>query len=160
VERYNRLKIFAAVLLFGYAAAAVVIKAAIRHEREIFPLFSWSLYSTVPREAVDYGMRILEVDGRRLNPPLLVEEVRPRFPHANQRQLLMAVQSLGRALDGGNTEAVRAYRRLVERHHLRGRGVIRYEIVYRRFNTLARWTRGELKSVRAVATFSTEGGPP
>jgi hypothetical protein len=160
VQRYNRLKIFAAVLLFGYATAAIVIKGALRHEREIFPLFSWSLYSTVPREAADYGVRILEVGGRTLNPPLLVEEARPRFPHANQRQLLMAVQSLGRALDGGDTEAVRAYRRLIERHHLRGRGVVHYEVIHRRFNTLARWRTGEFRTLRTVGRFSAEGDRP
>ncbi|MBI2902472.1 MAG: hypothetical protein HYY12_02645 [Candidatus Methylomirabilis oxyfera] len=160
MQRYNRLKIFAAVLLCGYAAAAVVIKGALRHEREIFPIFSWSLYSTVPREAAEYGVRIFEVGGETLNPPLFFEDARAFFPYVNQAQLFMTVQSLGRALESDNTEAIKTYRRLLERHHLRGRGVIHYEIVRRRFNTLTRWVTGEFRTLRTVGTFSTEGQRP
>lgn len=160
VPAYLRLKILAAVVLCGYAVAAVAVKAAFRHEREVFPLFSWSLYSTVPREAADYGMRILAVEGRRLHPPLFFEDAKSYFPHVHQAQLIATVQFLGRALDSGNTEAVKRYRRLLERHHLRGRGAVRYEIVRRRYNTLARWSSGEVKSVSTVATLSTNEAAP
>jgi hypothetical protein len=137
--------------------AAVTIKATFRHEREVFPLFSWSLYSTVPREEADYGVRVLTVGGQALDPPLFFEDARSFFPYVNQSQLMMTVQLLGRALDSGNAEAVKRYRRLVERHHLRGRGVVHYEIVRRAFNTLARWATGKFRVVRSVGTFSMEG---
>lgn len=157
VQAYHRLKILAAVMLCGYALAAVAIKAAFRHEREVFPLFSWSLYSTVPREEADYGVRILAVGGQTVDPPLFFEDARSFFPYVNQSQLMMTVQPLGRALDSGNTEAAARYRLLLERHHLRGRGVVHYEIARRAFNTLARWTTGRFSVVRSVGTFSTEG---
>ena len=160
VQAYRRLKILAAVVLCGYAVAAVAVKAAFRHEREVFPLFSWSLYSTAPREEADYGLRIMEVGGGALNPPLFVEDAKTFFPYVNQAQLIATVQFLGRALDSGNTEAVKRYRHLLERHHLRGRGAVHYEIVRRRYNTLARWSSGEIKSVSTVATLSTDETAP
>lgn len=160
MQSYRRLKLLVAALLCGYAAAALVLKVTLRRDGEVFPVFSWSLYSTVPGEDTDYAVRILSVGGKALDPPLFLQEARSFFTGTEPTAAFMTMQRLGDALEKRDADEVKAHRRLLEEHHLRGQGVIRYEIVRRRFNTLARWSSGGFTSVRTVAVLSTDGAGP
>ena len=156
MQAYRRVKALVAVVLCGYAVAAVVLKASLRHEAEVFPVFAWSVFTTVPAENAEYALRILAVAGDALDPPRFYEEVPSFFPESQRVEVFWIAQRLGRALDSGDVERIRAHRLLLERQHLRGRGTLQYEIVHRTFNTLARWSTGQFKSIRPLATFSTE----
>jgi len=160
MQRYRRLKILAAALLCGYAAAALVLKLTLRRDAEVFPLFAWSLFSTVPAEDTDYAVRILSIGGEVLEPPLYFQQARFFFEGTDSIAAFMTVQRLGDALKAGDAAAIAAHRRLLERQYLRGRGVVRYEIVRRTFNTLTRWSSGGFRSVRPVAALSTAGAGP
>ena len=160
MQSYRRLKLLVAAILCGYAAAALVLKVTLRREGEVFPLFSWSLYSKVPGEDADYAVRILSVAGAALDPPLFPQEAQSFFTGTEPSAAFMTMQRLGEALEKRDADEVKAHRRLLEEHHLRGRGIIRYEIVRRRFNTLARWSSGGFTSVRTVAVLSTDGAGP
>ena len=160
MQSYRSLKLLVAGILCGYAAAALVLKVTLRQDGEVFPLFSWSLYSTVHGEDADYAVRILSVAGEALDPPLFFQEARLFFAGTEPIAAFMTVQRLGDALEKRDADAVRAHRRLLEHHHLRGRGVVRYEIVRRTFNTLGRWSSGGFTSVRTVAVLSTDRAGP
>lgn len=143
----------AAALLCGYAAAALVIKAARPVDGEIFPLFSWSLFSTVPAQDENYGVRLLAVRGAPLATPTFFEEARGLVAEPESIAAFMTVQRLGVALSTDNARDAAAARRLLERHHLRGLDDVRYEVVRRRFDTLERWSTGALRSSEVVAVL-------
>lgn len=109
--------------------------------REIFPVFSWALYSEAPAVEVQYAARLLEIDGRVLSPP--VELLTTRAFHAGPDYWLDAgtVAAFGRALDEGDTARAGPLRDLVEGNVLPGRKT-RYEMVRRVYDPLARRATG------------------
>ncbi len=112
--------------------------------REIFPVFSWALYSDAPRLEVQYTVRLLEVDGRALGNGRDLMSMPGFHRSPDYWSDAGVVQNLGAALDEGDEERARALRRLVEANVLPGQRV-RYELVKRTFDPLERRASGAFR---------------
>lgn len=117
--------------------------------REVFPVFSWFLFTKTPNVRAQYGLLVREAGGRELNPPRLYEEADGfvSAPRAIAAQTLF--QEIGAALKQGNESEVRRLRRLLEATYLPLPA--RYDLVWVRYDPMVRWKTGafEITPVRA-----------
>lgn len=141
------------LLLLFYAAGGFLTHTQFLG-REIFPLFSWSLYSGAPRVESQYTARLLEVDGRPLTPPVDLMATPGFHRGPDYWRDAGVLDGFGAALEARDRERVAAFRCLVESNILLGDG-IRYEIVKRTYDPLARRTTGAFEE-SILGTFVKE----
>ncbi len=149
-------RLFAGVL--GLMLFAGVSGQFFNARHELFPFYSWCLFSLVPQpDAAIFELLIHEAPaGRVLDPPVASRKAHEgliRSPHSVD--LFRTVQELGRAAQARDAAACDRLRAAVERR-FRVAGPVRYEIVRQTFdNAMARWASRDTAPRRqeSVATF-------
>lgn len=131
---------------------------------EIFPIFTWSLYSSVPTKAYhDYSLQIVEVNGVPQTPSILIDES-AQFPvpietyKADLLQISMYrdIQQLGLAVGSDKGDDTILYRRKnVERFF--GKARVKYALVVRQYDPRERLLSGKVDEVIELATFTSGG---
>ncbi len=147
-------------LAAGFLAACVVIGllGGLTKRREIFPLYSWFLFSLVPTHTVAFDVLIHAAGERTYEPPisyrLAVDSVRNPHSIVSYR----AVQDLGRAVEAGDDDEATRLRRAFE---VRFRGwPVRYDLVkVDSDNPLAHWKTGQPQRSSLLASFASERPP-
>ena len=128
--------------------------------REIFPLYSWFLFSLVPTSTVAYDVLVREAGGRAYDPPVSYRRTSDgvlRNPHSIDAY--RTVQDLGRAVENGQDVAktVRLRRAFESRFNA---WPVRYDLVkVRSDNPLEHWKTGQTQHSEPLASFSVEGPP-
>jgi hypothetical protein len=124
----------AIVLCVLYAAIPVVA-----NRQEIFPVFRWDLFAKTPNPVrVDSSVRLLELDGRALSPPVYLEEAGIVVEGA-AAQARSGMERLARAVRN-EEEGLEPLRARFEMTYLGGYQSGRYELVQRRYDILERRT--------------------
>ncbi len=111
-------------------------------EGETFPIFSWHLFSTVPQPtSSDGAVLLLEIDGRRFEPPLDYMSSFEIVPDAGSVIVYYVIQDMAREYLADPTGAGAAtYRSLFERQYLNFyQRSIRYALVRRSYDPIERW---------------------
>jgi hypothetical protein len=149
MSSYHRLISTLTVAAAALLVAPTVLRS-IGHSSngELFPLSRWSMFNKVFTTRDDFGLRVIEVDGKRLDNPTYLEHagLKPK-PTISTYYAIQAVgQRLGR---GDELETAKA---LVERTYLPPTGV-KYEIVARKYDVLRVWQGETFTSERVLATF-------
>ena len=150
--RRRSLHLLVCLVLFGYTVISTTASFAIggikaHPSRELFPFFTWSLFSWVPETRQLYVVEITRLGDQTFDPPIAMEDV-PRF--ADRATLAYkAIQALGRA--GGTDPARRA---TFEGRYLRGEDVA-YRLLRVRFAPLERWQTGRTISSEVIAENAT-----
>ena len=156
MRTYRRLQQAIAALLVLYAALGVLTWRGIMPE--VFPVYSWDLFSTIPSPVErDLGLRITSVGGQPLNPPVYVQQLSTVFPRAATIDAFVTIQSLGAAARDHNDTEVEKLRGYLEPTFLGGAGAVEYEVIERRFDPLRRWQTGELLDEKTLASFRFPG---
>lgn len=142
--------IVVAVLVYG----TVAIVGRWTALGEIFPFFSWDLFTVIPGQEVRATIYLVAVDGREFEEPL------PFFETEHVRGSRVTVSRLA----GQLTEALRrdpnrasVLREGLEGNHLPRR--VEWSLVHERFDPVERWRSGELLDAWEVARFSTVDDP-
>lgn len=124
-----------AALVFCLAYGVFVVQT---HGSEKVPFFAWDLFSSVPpSKGVDYSVRIVEADGLGKSVPVYFENA-DLHPKSFEIQGYVALQALGKALDGNEPMRAELMRKGFEGSYLSNLGDVRYEIVRRTYDTRAR----------------------
>ena len=149
LQRYWMMLAIAA-FLYVTVAGVTLLRARTGANTEIFPIFSWDLFSVVPNETMDYGLRVLEVDGKPLEPPQFLEQL-TIFSQPFRISAHMAIQELGVAHARGDTERARSLAHMLYENHLGGAARrVRFELVERRFDVLTRVRSGRFASLTPI----------
>jgi hypothetical protein len=82
--------------------------------REIYPLSSWSLFSTVPEQSVLYVARIRAVEGRPFDPPVQLQASPVFNPFPDPQYNANVLKEFGIALESGDAARIRFLRERVE----------------------------------------------
>jgi hypothetical protein len=102
--------------LFLCLTGALGISA--RFQGEVFPFFSWALYTTVPSDSRrGYRVIIYQCDGLEREHPAPARETPCIERHGTI--LRAVVHKLGASLDRGNSAESNKFRTMLEREHLR-----------------------------------------
>jgi hypothetical protein len=123
-----------AAIAFCALYAAIPIVTA---RQEVFPVFRWDLFAKTPNPTrVDSSIRLLELDGKSLSPPLYFEEA-GIVSGGPATQARSGMDRLARAVknDEQQLEFIRAR---FEREYLGEYRSGRYEIVQRTYDILER----------------------
>lgn len=123
--------------------------------REIYPIFSWELFSYVPNELVDYGLRVTQVDHKVLPKAVYFEAAPSLFSDAQSIIAYNNIQALGQLLDAHQADNAQAARIKVEQQHLHIAHALSYEIIRRSSIPLVRWKTGSFATEVVIANFET-----
>ena len=144
------------ILLFFVAYSAVAVTGNFfAPKKEVFPFFSWSLFSYVSDTAKQFELEIIEIDQIALDRPTYFYELRSEFRAANRRDVTLAklLQRLALAQQSGDSEETEGLRRVLEESYLNDRQQIRYRIVLTRFHPIERWLNGRVRSKKELGRF-------
>ena len=121
--------------------------------REIYPIFSWDLFSYVPNEVVDFGLRITKTGDTELDPPIYFEAAVDLLPDARSIVAYTNIQALGVAILADRPIELAAAADRVEALHLYPLLPVEYEIVQRRYAPLDRWLTGVVRGEELMGAF-------
>lgn len=144
-------------LAAGFLAACVAVGllGALTKRREIFPLYSWFLFSLVPTRTVAFDVLVREAGGRAYDPPVSYRRVTESFRNPHSIVAYRAVQDLGRAVETGQeTDAARLRRSFEARFKA---WPVRYDLVkVASDNPLEHWKNGQPQRSDPLASFAVE----
>lgn len=146
-----------AILFFFIAYFLVQCAGTQTPRREYFPVFSWSLFSSVSNPWAALEIEILRVGETIFPEPVNYFELDQHFEPARRRST-DATKSAARmlwALKRDPSAAERA-REAFEQTFLGGHDRVEYQLVGVRFDPLERWRSGALIERRVLERFSTE----
>lgn len=121
-------------------------------QENVFPFFTWSLFSWVDRTSVDFAVRVTSVDGQ----PLTDGEdfMRSQRFHVGGDKAYFVLQAFGRAVKKKSPQA-EGERKLFERFLGGFDKTLEYELLVRRWNALEFWKTGK-SHPRLVQRFKVE----
>lgn len=122
---------------------------------QLYPFFSWFLFARTPNQVTDYAVRLMEVQGRKLDPPPFIQDADHLAPDVHSIKLHDIVQKLGMALERKDRESARHASRMLERNFLTG--ATRYQVVKVTYNPLNRWQTGAFEE-HSLEVLSYEPG--
>ena len=157
MKTYRRTQILFILLIVVYTAVSYTTKRV--QGREFFPFFNWSLFTHVPNEKHDYGLRILAIEGEPLETPLYFEEADALFGEAHSIVAYKAIQEYGKAVRVEDEATVAETRPFIESIYLESQPV-QYELVRRTFLPIIRFQTGEFIKEEMLAQFEVEGQAP
>jgi hypothetical protein len=154
VKTYRALKRWIAAVIIGYFLLGTTTNLTIH--REIFPIFSWDLFSSIPApQGSDYGIKILAVDGVALNPPVYFEKADTIFAKAHSIDAYSSIALLGGAVAANDQAAIDAQRAVFEPVFLSDRKNVRYVVVQRTYDLLERWQSNTFIQETELRAFET-----
>ena len=134
-------------LIAGYLVVALILGFRFYH-REVFPVFSWSLFSEIPEHKVDFGILVTAIDGNVLEPPGDLMEMREVYGAGGATRAYHTIQDLGGAAMSRDTGKLDAARRTLESLYMEIPGrTVAYRLILRRFDPLERWRGGPYEQI-------------
>lgn len=134
----SRQRLLVAAAVAAYAMTAVAGRATARGE--IFPFFSWDLFSQVPSERVQATVMLHTVGGTELDEPTTLWDSGESRGSAISGAAL--VSELAAALQE-SPERVEELRYAIEANHLPSEAV--WSVAYERFSPVERWNSGDVQ---------------
>ncbi|MEM7331236.1 MAG: hypothetical protein AAF490_04020 [Chloroflexota bacterium] len=125
---------------------------------ELFPFFNWSLFTKVPNEKHDFGLRLLTVDGEPLSEPIYFEEADAWFDEAHSIVAYQAIQQFGSAVREADETTIEEIRPFVESTYLENQ-TVRYELVRRTYLPISRVQTGAFVNEEVLGQFEVGGAP-
>jgi hypothetical protein len=94
-------RLVAATLAALLALGSIAVVTEVSGHYQVLPFSTWSLFSRMPeRERVDYGVRILSIDGVEQTPPVYFES--SGLPDAASPAAYELIRDMGLSLKDGN----------------------------------------------------------
>lgn len=156
MNKHRKLKAFIATVFISYACSGAILAISstlIKSANEIFPVFSWSLFTFIPNDFHDYALRIIAIDNENLNPTLYFQDAGHWFPETDSMSAYDSIQKLGTAVSAKDVKRIEEVRQFLEPIYLGEVKSVSYEIVERSFDPLDRWKYGKFNTVRSLGFF-------
>lgn len=158
----RKLQLLGGAGLLAYAtlatSAAFSITGPTTHpSRELFPFFTWSLFSQVSNARKEYHIAVIALDGQPLDPPVDMRTI-DVFPSFSDSRSVgyKALQNLGKSLSKGADDSDIIRERFAARFF--GRHDVDYQINRHVYNPLRRWHEGPSSdAIKLIGNFSHEG---
>ncbi len=100
------------------------------HKTDIYPFYDWNLFSFSPQQQEKVFLKILEIDGNKLDRSIYIFRNRKIFPGSNYFLVPHQINRLGWHLlkNDGNKEKTKLYKKSVERNLFYANKSVVYEI--------------------------------
>ena len=133
--RLNRLRFLFGLLLSSYFLLGIGSHFLLR--REIFPVFSWFLFSRTPNKTTQFTIVIFEHNGQILEPPVLFNEAPDSIARSGDIDANTVINSLGISYIQNNQEEVSEKRNLIEDVYLKGS--VEYGLVKQTYDPILKY---------------------
>jgi hypothetical protein len=139
-----------------YALVAINLRGPLQ---DVYPIFSWSLFSLIPNPDYRFTIEVLEARGEKHNPPLRFSESKALFEGINQSptQYTPRINRLGRALINNNAREVAEAR--AELEAVFGEEAFRYQVVMIYADPVDYWKSGSYRVVNILEEFASDKQP-
>jgi hypothetical protein len=152
MKQYRRLQAGILIFIIFYLVAGLAVAVGSR-EGELFPFFNGHWFHTAPHRMHDFGVWIVELDGRELPAPAYLESLAAEhFPYVRRFDVYGLIQRLGQAMRDGRPEAA-AIRRQLEKTLGDARRVS-YELHERDYLAMDLAFKGRITSHRNFGRFT------
>lgn len=125
------------------------------YKLEIFPIYSWDLFSYIPNLSGDYGLKINAINGEYLDPPLYYQDAADLFNDTESIITFNVIQTLGQAIDQQDNAKITAAREQIETLYFGKYDQVEYELKKRTYYASERWRSGQFESEERLATYDT-----
>ena len=151
---YNLLKkLIIAFLIIYFIGGLSTLALPAWKDKKLIPLYSWFLFDRVPSEKrVAHVVRILEYQGKILQPPLLFTEAKDVVAEPRSQKAREIIQELSLGIMQNQDEGNKELQKLFEQNFLPP--CVRYEIASIEYNPIERWKSNqyEIKTSKEFAT--------
>ncbi|MEM9773443.1 MAG: hypothetical protein AAF902_02605 [Chloroflexota bacterium] len=121
---------------------------------EIFPVFSWELFSLVPNLEVDYGLKVNAINNEALETPAYFQDLSNDFSEAKSITAFFVIQDLGEAIEADDNESVQKLRHQIETTYLSEKNQVEYIIVKRSYYPIKRWRTGAFEMEAEIERYA------
>lgn len=121
-------------------------------QTELFPIYSWDLFSYIPAHTAEFAIRITAVNGKTLDPPLYFNEATQYIPAAQTIEAFALIQRFGNAVYTNKSDAVTLQEQF-ESLYLQQLETVSYELVIRSFDAIAYAKSGLVDEVIPLQTY-------
>ncbi|MEK7627917.1 MAG: hypothetical protein AAB421_00655 [Patescibacteria group bacterium] len=145
-------------VIFSFLAMYFVLgfMTSFAQKGEVYPFFSWSLFSYTPNKGEAFTMEITAVGGKVQNPPIAFNETRPLFEKISQSptQYTPIIRDLGIALAHNKTSAIDLLSKKLSLLFPSGR--FSYDILRIEYDPVEYWRSKTYTTHEVLGTFSGE----
>jgi hypothetical protein len=121
---------------------------------ELFPMYSWELYSYVPaRERIDFGLLITGINGEPLPEPVYFEKAEGLLSDAHSIVALSSIHEFAVAILREDELEVTRIRDYIESLYFSEFESVSYQIVRRKADLLDLWEGADYDEETVIATF-------
>jgi hypothetical protein len=154
--KYSNLKRLLIGFIVLYLGVALISGFRFRH-REVFPIFSWSLFSQVQSSRSDFAVLITQIGNRTFEPPIELKNADQWFPRGGHIRSYITIQNMGNAFLRRDRRTLEISRRILESNYMNGPAEpVKYLLISRRYDPIERWHDGRYQQ-RNLATFERDG---
>ena len=113
---------------------------------EFFPVFSWSLFTTVEDDVVDIAVKVHQIGETKFDPPVDYYDLPQYFEYAAKRDTAVtkAASQLARVAEMNDHEAYKQREATFQSTFFDIREPVRFQLVLERFDPLDRWRSGTI----------------
>jgi hypothetical protein len=151
--RYEAQKTMIALVFTVYIASSVVLEYHF-HGKEMYPVFSWSLFSIIPNPTTELTIRVRELDGIQYDPPLTFQDLSFLFAKVggSPTQYTLIIARLRHAIENNSQEGIDRER--VHLEALFGEGSFQYDLVKITYDPLEFMRTRKPSAEQYIASFS------
>lgn len=150
---YNFLKRSIILFLIIYAFAGFFFT---RDNKEVYPFFSWDLFSRVPGETFeDFDLLIHKIGDKEFNPPVFFKQTEGLYDKRDTRigNYHPLIINLALSVKDQNLDEIFRNRSILESKFLLH--PVEYEVVTVKFNTIERFETGRILEIRGLDKFTS-----
>lgn len=153
MQYYTFLKRFIAIVVVSYFLIGNFTWS--QYQLEIFPIYSWDLFSYVPNRSIDYALKINAIDDEYLENPAYFQDMPNEFKQANSITAFHVIQQFGRAIEANDAPAIETLRNQIESDYFANQSQVEYEVRKRSFFSAERWRTGTFEENTRLVTYDT-----
>lgn len=124
-------------------------------EIEIFPFYSWELFSYVPNLATDFGLKINAIDNQYIDEPVYFQDAVDLLEDTESIIAFNIIQTLGYAIENNDQPLIDETRKDLESIYFEDFNQVEYEIKKRTYYAAERWRTGTFESEKRLATYDS-----
>ncbi len=121
-------------------------------QTELFPIYSWDLFSYIPAHTSEFAIRITVINGETLDPPLYFNEATRYVPAAKTIEAFALIQRFGNAIYTNNGDAALLQQQF-ESLYLQHLATVNYDLVIRTFDAIDYAQSGSIDEVILLQTY-------
>lgn len=145
---FNRIKKLIFLILFVFFTAGILVN--LHPKNEVYPLFSWDLFSKVPNNETSYFLRITNFRGKEKDVILIGPKVEEYINIEYLYDYYWLVQRLGRNIEEGEGKDVK------QKVDELFKGPASYDLVKIEYDPYLFVTEGEYINLEVIERFSSE----